>query len=362
MASAKDVLEGLKTALKITKEAPVILEARSNNLFIGTHNTYHSVVVECPTEWEDFKVVLSFNTAKELPKSISGDKLSLEITEQRTLKLISKGVKLNLSLLDNSALSLNSLVTKYSKNHVWVVDGTEFNDALDRVRHAANDKSIGDVVLRGYHLTRKSSGLEFMASNGATMAVSSVPLKNPEATEEGVLLLNPEFNQVSQLLSGDTSMGFSEDAISLESHSGGTTLRVVSLLTKGKSFDYDSVIKKVEGNKLFASFDAKTLADAVKRTDFFTDEANKNKIIFNINANGTAAIHSSNYYGESSVHLQVVEHNLEDDIALEISGVYFLNYLSSLRSSTVTIYMTDEGMPIRLEDGLTTEVIVLLRK
>lgn len=362
MASAEHVLEGLKTALKITKEAPVIVEARSGKLFIGTHNEYHSVIFECPTTWKDFKAVLSFNIAKELPRSISGGKVHFEVLENHTLNFASKGVKLNLALLDNSSLALSTLIKKYVKETMWEVNGNGFNEALERVRHAANDKSLGDVVLRGYHLRKKGGALEFMASNGATLSVSSAQLLNSDEAVEGTLLLNPEFSQVANLLVGKTRIGFSEDSISLESSSDDKTLRVVSLLTRGKPFDYDSVLNKVKANELSASFDAKTLADAVKRTDFFTDEANKNKIRFVLNNNGTASVHSGNHYGESSIHLEMVEHNLEEDLELELSGTHFLNYLTSLKSSTVTIYIGDDTVPIRIEDGLTTEVIVLFRK
>jgi DNA polymerase III sliding clamp (beta) subunit (PCNA family) len=362
MATAEHVLEGLKTALKITKEAPVIVEARSGKLFIGTHNEYHSVIFECPTIWEDFKAVLSFNIAKEIPRSISGGKVSFEVLENHTLKFVSKGVKLNLALLDNSSLSLSTLVKKYIKETMWEVNGKGFNDALERVRHAANDKSIGDVVLRGYHLKKKGEALEFMASNGATLSVSSAQLLNKDEAVEGTLLLNPEFSQVANLLFEKTRIGFSEDSISLESSSEDKTLRMVSLLTKGKPFDYDTVLNKVKGNPIRASFDAKTMAEAIKRTDFFTDEANKNKIRFFINNNGTASVHSGNHYGESSIHLETIEHNLDSDLELELSGTHFLNYLTSLKSSTITVYIKDDTVPIRIEDGLTTEVIVLFRK
>lgn len=361
MASAENVVEGFKTALKITKESPVVLEVRSGRLFIGTYNEYHSVIYECASDWADFKVVFSQNVAKEIPRAISGGKLTLEVVDDgRAVKLTSVGVKLKLALLDNAVLGLGKLVSKYTKDIFWEIDGKEFHNTLERVRHSANDKSIGDVVLRGYHLTKKGDGLEFMASNGASMSVSTVPLKNP-SKHEGQVLLNPEFHQVSQLLGEDTTLSFSEDAISVESVQGESIIRSVSLLTKGKAFDYAKVLEAVKGNKKFAKFSTKVLFDALKRTDFFTDENQKYKVSLTI-TEGSMTISSSNAYGESTVAIEALDSNLDAEEYMELSGVSLLNYLSSTKADSVSFYWDDTSSPIRIDDGVSTEVIVLFRQ
>lgn len=361
MASAENIVEGFKTALKITKEAPVVLEVRSGRLFIGTYNEYHSVIYECASDWADFKIIFSQNVAKEIPRAISGGKVNLEVIEDgRAVKLTSVGVKLKLALLDNAVLGLGKLISKYTKDVFWEVDGKEFHNTLERVRHSANDKSIGDVVLRGYHLTKKGDGLEFMASNGASMSVSTVPLKN-KSTHEGQILLNPEFHQVSQLLSEETTISFSEDAISVEAVGDSSIIRAVSLLTKGKAFDYDKVLTTVKDNKHFSKFPTKVLFDALKRTDFFTDENQKYKIGLSLDK-VSMTITSSNAYGESTVAIEALESNLTTAEYIELSGVSLLNYLSSTKSDTVSFYWKDASSPIRIDDGVSTEVIVLFRQ
>jgi len=357
VAKAEHVESGLKAALKVTNEKPVVLEARSGKLFIGSHNDFHSVVYECDTEWEDFKYVLSYDVAKELPKSIS-EKIELSPVDGNMVKLVSKGVRLKIALLEPNALSLSKLVSKFNKESFWVVDGESFHKTLELVRHSANDKSIGDEVLKGYHLTRVGSGLEIMASNGSSLSVASTPLVG-ESTHEGCILLNREFAVLSPLLSGATSLSFSDDSLSLTTNFGGGVLRAVSILTKGKPFSqYRDIVKEAEKNELFLTMSTKSLLDALRRGDFFTDKKQNSKVTLHL-SHAAATLVSVNHYGESSQAIEVLDSNLQDSMTILLNGTSLLNYVSGSKTDNITMRLKDEESPLFLSNGLSKEVTVL---
>lgn len=355
------ILDGITTALKVTKDTPVVIEVSNGLMSVGTYNDYHSVVYECPTDLEDFKAVLSFQTAKELPKILSSENIELSLEKDVTLVVSSGDIKLRLSLLDPSVLSIKRLTAKYSTNFEWEVDGVAFNNSLSRVSHAANDASIGDVVLRGYHLTEKSDSIEFMASNGAILSIASVPA-TPISDQSlcRVVLLNQEFNQATQLLYPSSKLAISNDTISFESVDGVRKLKVTSILTKGTGFNYQPVLDATKQNTSFASFDTKLLTKSVKKVTFFTDEIAKNKLRFSFTTTGKVNLYSSNNYGEALVTLDAIDSNMVTDFSVFLSGVHLLKYLSSLKSGSVTLYLKDENSPIRLEDGLSKEVMVTI--
>jgi len=363
MASSKDIVEGFKSVLKTSKDAPVLMEARDSRLFIGSYSDYHGILYECKTELKDFKAVFSNSIAKEIPKFVVGDNIKLELVDDnRVVKLSTSSSKVKLSLLEDKALTMAKLLNKYEKVFVWEVDGADFRESLEQVRHSANDKSIGDIVLRGFHLTKTGNRIEFMASNGASMSVSKFPVANLGMEVDKQLLLNSEFHQISQLLEGKTKISFNDDAISVESHiDDDRVIRAVSLLTKGKAFDYNKVLKLVAENESYVKLEAKQLFETLRRINFFTDDSQKNKVSLNIKPE-EVTLYSANHYGESSVKLEVVETNFDDEITLELSGVNLLSYLSNVKSDSISLFWKDDSSPIRLEDGIRVEVIVLFRK
>lgn len=359
MATAENVLSGLKAALKITNEKPVVLEARSGKLFIGSHNDFHSVVYECDTDWEDSKYVFTYDVAKELPKSISGT-ISLTPVDGNMVKLVSKGVKLKLTLLEPTALSLSKLVTKFTKGEFWTVDGSSFHKSLELVKHSANDKTIGDEVLKGYHLTKVGDGLEIMASNGASMSVASTPLLTP-STHEGCILLNREFGNLTPLFSGKTTFAFTDETVSVTTELEGGVLRSVSTLTQGKAFNYKDIVSFAESNDILVTFPTKTLLEALRRSDFFTDKKQNSRVTLLLDES-QATIVSVNQYGESSQHVEVLESNLEDPLSVDLNGTSLLNYISSSKTDSVTLKLKDESSPAFLSNGLSKEVTVLFTK
>jgi DNA polymerase III sliding clamp (beta) subunit (PCNA family) len=360
VARAEQVVAGLQSALKVSREAPVVVESRSNRLFIGSYNEFHSIVYECPTDWGDHKYVLPFAVAKELPKLIS-DSLLLEQVEDNRLKVVSNGTKLKLALLDPASLTLAKLVSKYSKEEHWVVDGKDLQNSIERVKHAANDKNIGDEVLKGYHLTKIDEYLEVMASNGSTLSVSALPLLSP-SLKGGRILLNKEFNTVAQLLFGRTVLAGSTDSVSITSVEDDVTLRVVSLLTKGQGFDqYRDIVSGVENNPLEFTLPSRLLSESLKRNEFFTDEKSMYRVSLYFSPS-FCTISSQNAYGESKTQVPVIDCNTTDDIEIDVNGLTFQGFLNSSKTDTVTIKLKDDSSPMFLTNGLIKEVSVVLAK
>jgi len=363
-------VDGLITVLKIVKkDTPVLVEASKGKLFIASYNDFHSIVFECETAWEDFKVILSAEVAKQLPRNIK-DTLTLEFPSKNVLVVKSKGVELKLTTLDADSLSLRKLMSKFSKDEDWIIGSGELKLAFNTIGHSANDKDIGDVVLKGYHLTRKNGSLEFMASNGAVMSVASWPLDLSSSDKEGTLLLNEDFASIISLLYFEKDavvpvrLAFKDDTISIEAADATKerTLRVVSALTNGTPFNYVPIIESVAKENPFTyTLFRKDLLEALKTNAFFTSNELHNRVTLKLGKQAIE-IESQNMYGQASTKVPLVESNDYEPVELLISGTYLINYLSTALDEEVTLSVKDDKSPVMFTDSYETEIITLFTK
>lgn len=357
----RDFLENLKSILKISKEAPVVIHSSSGRVSIGSHSDYHSVVISSSSTWQDFTVRLSNEVARQVARAVTEERLAFNL-DSGNVKISSKGVKLDLPMVESSS-TIGKLLTKFSKTGEYFVIGKEFRDAVALVKHAANDRTIGDIVLRGYHLVARDSHFELMASNGAVMAVTRVSYSGLSGTtpdEDVIYLLNPEFHQVAELFHEEVSVSPSEDTISFSSKSSSTELSVVTKLTQGNPAPYQQVIASVEKNPIYMKVNTKNLYEAVRRIDFFTDENNNNRVSMLLK-DGEVEVTTYNQHGHSTVRVEVnSSYGLPNDgITLVTRWNNLVGFFSSATEEETTILVKDETSPILLKSGQLEEVIVL---
>ena len=354
--------EGLTSVLKVTKEAPVLLEVKSGRLIIASHNDFHSVIFEMPTDMEDFKLVLSEKLARQLPKQIR-TKFDLTInSENNTAELKSDGVKLKLTTLDSNALSLASLIKHYVKEETWKVNGIAFKNAFDKAMHSANDKAIGDVVLRGYHLKLKDKKAEIMASNGAALTLVEFGIDSGD--KEALLLLNQEFYKAVKLLhDGEITLGHNAHALTMQSSDGKSTLRIITALNKGNAFDYHKVVDTVkvpweQDESKACVFDAKELKEIMKKMTFFLDDTTKYKTKLEVGPD-KVILSSDNVYGESKNQLKLSESDFTTSQEVYISGLNLNSYLSSTKSEEIKMVIYDAYTPVLFLDDVGLEIITV---
>lgn len=356
MAKFEHVRDSLRIALSINKDTPVVFEVRSGKLFIGTNNLYHSVVVEVPTTWEDMKFVLTSKIAQEMPKILQ-DHVSFELKDE-SVRMITKGTRNNLALLDPKSLMLTNLVTHFSHEPVWEVDGEEFSEAVRRVQHSANNAALGDVGMKSYYFTPFEDTVELMATTGQVMSVTRCPLTPVGDSEHETILLNPEFAQIAKVLGGKTTLSYNHNALSITSeYEDGMVVRCVSARTHVKTqIPYRPVLENVEKNRVLFSVDRKFFLEAVKRTNFFSGEAKKNRVDVVV-AGGKVTLAADNSYGSSNTVLDV-----EDEgwgLSFSLGGDSLARFLANSRGGMITVRAKDDRTPILLTDELSKEIITV---
>lgn len=354
--------EGLTSVLKVTKEAPVLMEVKSGRLIIASHSDFHSIIFEMPTTMNDFKLVLSEKLARQLPKQIK-TKFELEIDEDKNTAVVkSDGVKLELTTLDKGALSLAGLVKHYTKEAQWTINGQDFKAAFGKAMHSANDRSIGDIVLRGYHLHLKDGRAEVMASNGAAMTLVNFDLVKGD--DEAMLLLNQDFFKATSLLyDEEVSLSYNSHAVTLQSTKDNVTLRIISSLTQGSEFDYQKVIDKVmhpwnQGDSKLCAFAAKDLQEIMKKMTFFLDDTTKYKMKVEIGPD-KAVLSSDNVYGRAKNQLKLSESEFSEVQEVYISGLNLNSYLSSTKSDEIHLIIHDAYTPLLFVDDMGKEIITV---
>lgn len=353
---SKVFLQSLGDALKISKEAPVLITSEGGKTSIGTFSSYHSVVFTMETDLADFSAVVPNELARQLQRTLNESRLKFE-TEGNTLTARAKGVKLTVPL-STEKITLESLLTKYSDKKTHELNGELFNQAVVRVKPSANDKSIGDVVLRGYHMTTDDGIIEVMATNGAVLTTVAVPCDSK--LKDSTVLLNPEFHLISQFLEEDSAFAQEEATLSLYSKGKERETFAVTNFTKGNPVPYSKVIEAAQKNEVTFKVNNKEFLDALKGVAYFADETKKNRIELTALPEGLV-ISSNNSQGNSVVELSIdeVEGIPEAGISMATSHDNLIGYFGATKSLLTEIRIKDSKSPIYLTDGFIHQVSVL---
>jgi len=351
--------EGLITVLKIAKENPILIEKRTDQLYVGTYTEYHKVVYQTTVKntLENFKAIISAQIAKDLPDMISGD---IEVDEA-SISFKNSSNKTKIALVQDS-MSLTSLARGYEKENNASFNTNELREAFFYTRHASNDKTIGDLVMRGFHFTLNSSACEVMASNGAILSLVKLYQTNPDFDKSHVLLVNPDFFNVLKLLQGETTfVGFNENSVSLTSSNNNHTLRIISSLINGKNLPYESVVSSARSStKVRYVVDKRSFVDAVKQVKVFSDKSIELKIFktgeFEVSTEGTL--------GSANRDVKVVsyENPIDENFLLKVNVEMLFSYLSANKEEFISINVKSDGDPIVFEDNFGLDILAPLRQ
>lgn len=351
--------EGLITVLKIAKENPILIEKRADQLYVGTHTEYHKVVYQTPVKntLENFKAVISAQIAKDLPDMISGD---IEVDES-SLSFRNASNKTKVALVQDS-ISLTSLARGYEKENNASFNTNELREAFFYTRHASNDKTIGDLVMRGFHFTLNPSACEVMASNGAILSLVKLYQTNPDFNKSHVLLLNPDFFNVLKILQGEnTTIGFNENSISLTSSNDNHTVRIISALINGKNLPYEGVVSSARSSvRVKYVVEKRSFLEAVKQVKVFSEKSAEIKIF----KTGEFEVSSDGDSGSANREVKVVsyENPVDENFVIKINVEMLFSYLSANREEFVSIGVKSELEPVVFEDNFGLDILAPLRQ
>lgn len=351
---------GLSGLLKVAKGNPLLIEVKSNKLFMGTYSDYHKVVYEFPCDHEDFRAVFSDDIVKDLPHLVSGD-----FTVSENSITFKRGKDRTDISLSKEPITLTGLSKGYEKKNLAHFLGSEIRSAFSYVKHASNDKSLGDVVLRGFHLTLDSNKAEVMSSNGFMLSVVPVQQTNDEFNQSDILILNSDFFNAVKLVDDeyDVHIGYNDSALSLTQEADGYILRVITSLTKGNPLPYQKVLKEVEPrNKTQYVVDKNSFVDALRGITIFSED----RAEFGFYNTGEVSIFTSGDRGSATREVDVksftLEEDLQDSIKINFNPTYLTSFLSSVKSEELSINLAGPKSPVLFLDNFGKEVISPLLK
>lgn len=348
-------LIALKNILKVTKDAPILFESYGGKTFISSYNEYHVLCGEVASGENDYNFLLVNEVARQVARSCSDDGFTFSLKgDSVTFK--SRGVSIKLPTITEESSSTKKLMSKYSTSKDILVDGESLSRVVSGVKHASNDKSIGDVVLKGYHLSASKDKIEMMASNGAVLSVATL---SADTSLSQTFLLNQDFHQISQLFHGEVTVGVGSDTLSCTFlGEDGVTYRVVTGLTSGTPIAYSGVLESAEKNKYKVVLETRDFYEALKRVEFFTDEDRNSRVLVKIAAD-EILLSAGNHMGESQVRLQPVSSVMSDEVSLELGLPSLVSFLASVKDGEVELRFKDGLSPIYLLSETVKDVMVL---
>jgi len=350
--------DGLITILKIAKEKPILVEKREGQLYVGTHTEYHKVVYQTSVKntLENFKAVIAPEIAKDLPDMIVGD-----ITvDENSMSFVNASNKTKIAL-SQEPISLVSLAKGYEKDNNASFNTSELREAFFYTRHASNDKTIGDLVMRGFHFTLNPNACEVMASNGAILSLVKLYQTDPDFNKSHVLLLNPDFFNVLKILQGETTLiGFNENSISLTSQDDSHTIRVISSLVSGKSLPYENVVSSaLSSSKVKYVLERRSFLEAVKQVKVFSEKS----AVLKIFKTGEFEIETEGSFGNANREIKVVSYKNDNDenFLIKVNVQMLFSYLSSSREELISVGIKANDEPIVFEDNFGLDILAPLR-
>jgi hypothetical protein len=354
---SKAFLQCLSDILKVSRESPILLTCKGGTTSIGTYSSYHSVVYACDTDLDDFTAVISNEVARQLQRSLNENGLKI-VQTAGGLKIICAGLKTTVATLTEN-ITLTKLLSKYSGDETHSVNGELLKQAFVRVKPSADDKSIGDVVLRGYHMTTNAETLELMATNGAVLTTVLIPCESE--LDNSTVLLNPEFHHLASLLPNENiSLRQAKDTLSVYAETEDSKMFAVSNFTSGSPVPYASVVESAMKNPIVVRFNTRDFLEGLRKLSFFTDESLRNKVEITV-FEDLITLYANNSHGDFLVELGVDEsHNIPlAGLKMVTSHSNLIGFFNSSKSLTTEMRMQDSKSPIYLTDGFVHQVAVL---
>lgn len=351
--------EGLVTVLKVAKDNPILIEKRNDQLYVGTYTEYHKIIYQTSikNDKSDFKAVIPASIAKNVPDMILGDVL----IEDSCITFVSDSNKTKISLVEDS-INLVNLARGYEKENNAEFNTTELKEAFFYTKHASNDKTIGDLVMRGFHFTLKNSECEVMASNGATLSLVKLFQTNIDFSKETVLLVNPEFFNAIKVLEGEfTKVGFNENSVSLTSTTDNYTLRIISSLVNGNSLPYENVVLSAQQNSQVSYvISRRSFLEAVKQVKVFSEKS----VLLKFFNTGEFEVESESSSGSAtrSIEVKSYENELDKNFNLKVNVEMLFSYLLSTKQEFISVSIKDNESPILFDDNFGINILATLRQ
>jgi len=361
----KGFTSAFNTVLKIVKDSPVLIDLRSDRVFIAGFNSLHAVSTEIPLQETNdnvFSFHLTSEVAKEIAKSLSDNIEFILVDTNVTIN----SDKVRLKIPVTSGTSLGSMFSKYVKSKSVTVDGNAIKSIVEFCKHAANDKEIGDIVMRGYHLLLSPEGLSVLTSNGSMLATASVPILQTALTDNTTLLLNEDFSSLTVYFEDRViHMGYSSDTLSIEIPTDNYQIRVITSLVSGQPLEYENIISSIDENIHTFKINKVELDAALKSLQLFfrNNSDNFNDRVVDLEVSSEfLTLNANNQYGEANTKIPITDHNNSDTTVLRLEGINLQKYVKSLsgidtiivcyKDTTSAIFLTDEN-------NYTKEVMVL---
>lgn len=352
--------EGLLTILKLAKENPILIEKRGQQLYVGTYTEYHKVVYQTTIKdnKDNFKAIISAQIAKDLPDMILGD---IQV-EENSMSFINGADKTKISLVEDSNINLTYLARGYEKENNASFNTEELRSAFFYTRHASNDKTIGDLVMRGFHFTLNPISCEVMASNGAILSMVKLHQTNPDFNKSHVLLVNPDFFNALKVLQGETTaVGFNETAVSLTSEHENHTIRIISSLINGKNLPYENVVSSTRSSVAVKYVvDKRSFLDSARQVKVFSDKSAEIKIF----KTGEFELHSQSATGNATRAVKVLSHQNKSDenYVIKLNIDLLFAYLNSCREELISVGIKSSDAPVLFEDNFGLDILAPLRQ
>lgn len=352
-----ELKNGLTEILKVPTKNPILIECRNNKLYVGTYTDYHKVIYETTVNHKDFSATIPAEMAKELPE-IAFEDFSVK---DNFIELKQGNNKTKIATSEEN-IPLTSLAKGYEKENNASFDGKEFKEAFNYTRHASNDKTLGDIVLRGFHFLVKPQASEVMASNGSILSLVKIHQTNPDFENSEMILLNSDFSKILKLVGDEpVNIGYNEKSVSITYQEEDFTIRAISARTTGNALPYENVVDSTKQScEYFFVIDKQDFLNNVKQLKVFSAD----RCSMSFYNTGEFTVSSSGQSGEASRDIKVMstgktpEENIE--IKLNISNLF--SFLVSTKSETVKMSIKDSLSPIFIEDSFGIEILAPLRK
>jgi DNA polymerase III sliding clamp (beta) subunit (PCNA family) len=362
-----ETLKGVLSIVVSTTKSDVAVKVEADRLSILSNSPSHVVSVSVKgCEHGDIFFCITHDAASTLLKTLSksGD-VKMKLVDEH-VELNIRKMKFKIKLLPDDSVDVRSLLSKFKRDPHYTTSAKALQTAFASVRHNINDSIIGDMTLRGVHMSlTEEDSIGIMSTNIRAMAVTSflarrVSVRPPELP--AVVIVNPEFIGLCSAMSGEINLNIQSSIVSLHNESEtGTVISVVSTLISGKIQDYNAILSRVVSKAVSKlTLDKSEFVECLKVNGFFADTENKLRATVTFSGD-EVHISTANSKGEATTQLtgQKGLNNVVEDLTISLPSDTITKAAGSITSENVTLFYGGVNDPIILQDTNTAHVLVV---
>lgn len=331
----------------------ILIHVENSMCTISATDLEISIISQFPVEEaEDGSITVPAKAILNFAQHTSDPLVTIEVVNTTQIKCTSQKAK---TIISGEAAKDFPTISTVSSEQVIKLPAMQLYDALQKVTFAAAKNTLRPV-LSGVLFTIKDNMLIVVATDSYRLSECKIPYTTDIQELQCIIpvkVLDELKNAISVFLKSNTSEDQkSEDINDQKSPEVIITVNaqqvsfsiektcLVSRLIDGKFPNYQQIIPKEQ--KATAGISTQELSSVIKRMHYFAKETNNN-ITCSI---GNAAIHmttSQTQYGQDEATISAELTGEEVKIAL--SSLYLLDFLSHIRSDTVTMKLNDSVHP-----------------